>query len=321
MEVTIKEHPLKPMERHPLSAAWGDMSTEGKQDLIADVKEHGVREPVTIFDGKLLDGFHRYAAAMYAEIGCPVREYDGDDAPGFVISENAHRRHLPKVERAMAVARVRAWRAPTGGRPADEEPVKAEAPAIRPRTTQELADEAGVSVATMERAKAQVRDERGESLPKRQPSAKKAGPKKVPPAAPKPEASTVAAASDAAGETIADALDDAAKGADTAKEGAKVPEAKEGAATAEQVYEASLEEQLEEARERIRVLEDAASPEAAGRVQVLSAKQEEIRVLKSQVSNWQVKYEDVRRDNARLKRQVQRLQGEVTKLKKDVSKG
>ena len=74
--------------------------------LCADIAAHGVREPITLFEGAILDGRNRYRAAQAAGVECPMVDYVGDDAAAFVVSLNIHRRHLTESQRAMAAARL-----------------------------------------------------------------------------------------------------------------------------------------------------------------------------------------------------------------------
>lgn len=74
---------------------------EFDDELVADIAANGVREPVVLHDGKILDGRNRHRAAIAAGVDCPTREYDGDDPVGFVISANLRRRHLNESQRAM----------------------------------------------------------------------------------------------------------------------------------------------------------------------------------------------------------------------------
>jgi hypothetical protein len=59
--------------------------------LVEDVRRNGVREPIWLFEGKILDGRNRYRAARVAGVPCPTRFYEGDDPLGFVISLNLAR--------------------------------------------------------------------------------------------------------------------------------------------------------------------------------------------------------------------------------------
>ena len=43
------------MQRHTLSALFLDMDPGEFQDLVESVKKHGLREPITVFQGEILD--------------------------------------------------------------------------------------------------------------------------------------------------------------------------------------------------------------------------------------------------------------------------
>lgn len=74
--------------------------------LKADVAAFGVREPIWLFDGKILDGRNRYRAAKETGVSAKFREFDGDaeKALEFVWSMNRTRRHLSASQSAMADA-------------------------------------------------------------------------------------------------------------------------------------------------------------------------------------------------------------------------
>lgn len=93
-------------EFHPLANIFPLIDGQAYQELMADVMRHGVREPVWLYEGQILDGRNRYRAAMAMGVECPTREYVGDDATGFVISLNLHRRHLTESQRAMVGAKL-----------------------------------------------------------------------------------------------------------------------------------------------------------------------------------------------------------------------
>ena len=93
-----------PLERHPLSAAWGDMPSDLFRELAADVSRNGVRDPITLFDGKVLDGWHRVRAAKRHGLATvPVSPETPENPLHFVIQKNLFRRHLTKTQRATAV--------------------------------------------------------------------------------------------------------------------------------------------------------------------------------------------------------------------------
>lgn len=74
--------------------------------LVADIKTHGLREHIWLYEGKILDGRNRFLACKTAKVEPKFREYKGNDALAFVVSSNVHRRHLTESQRAMAAAKV-----------------------------------------------------------------------------------------------------------------------------------------------------------------------------------------------------------------------
>jgi len=64
---------------HPLSNLFPLIEGAAFQELVADVRQHGVRETVVLHEGKILDGRNRYRAAREAGVPCPTRTFDGDD--------------------------------------------------------------------------------------------------------------------------------------------------------------------------------------------------------------------------------------------------
>jgi hypothetical protein len=96
----------QPARFHPLAQLFPMIEGEAFAALVEDVRENGVRRPVVMFEGMILDGRNRYMAAREAEVGFPVVDFVGDDPVAFVISENIHRRHLTDSQRAMVGARL-----------------------------------------------------------------------------------------------------------------------------------------------------------------------------------------------------------------------
>lgn len=94
------------MQFHPLAEIFPLIEGQAYSDLVADIIKHGVREPVWLYEGKILDGRNRWRAAQLAGVECETREYEGDDPAGFVVSLNLHRRHLSESQRAMVAAKL-----------------------------------------------------------------------------------------------------------------------------------------------------------------------------------------------------------------------
>lgn len=94
------------MKFHALAELFPLIQGREFDELVADIKAHGVREPVWVYDGQILDGRNRWLACAQIGVDAPTREYEGDDPLGFVVSLNLHRRHLDESQRAMVAARI-----------------------------------------------------------------------------------------------------------------------------------------------------------------------------------------------------------------------
>jgi hypothetical protein len=89
---------------HPLADIIPAMSDSEYQDLLADIKgPHGLLEPITLFEGKVLDGRHRLRACEEAGIEPKFDEYKGSDPAAFVLAKNVKRRHLTTSQIAMVL--------------------------------------------------------------------------------------------------------------------------------------------------------------------------------------------------------------------------
>lgn len=94
------------MSFHRFSQVFPLLEGQPFDELVADIKEHGVREPIWLYEGAILDGRNRFRAAERAQREAPTREYIGDDPLKFVISLNMHRRHLDESQRSMVAAKI-----------------------------------------------------------------------------------------------------------------------------------------------------------------------------------------------------------------------
>lgn len=140
---------MREYHQHPLSAAFPGMSQSELAALTDDIAEEGQREPITLFEGKILDGWHRYQACnACGRVPVTVELPGGVNPVAFVKSRNLHRRHLTGSQRAAAVVACGEW-AETG-RP--KNPAPGAAFPIKP-TVQEMAKEAEVSPRTIQHAK------------------------------------------------------------------------------------------------------------------------------------------------------------------------
>ena len=91
---------------HELCSLFPIMPQDQFDALVDDIKAHGQRDPVTLYEGKILDGRHRYKACINLGLEPLVTHFEGEDALGFVISHNLTRRHLDESQRAMIAAKL-----------------------------------------------------------------------------------------------------------------------------------------------------------------------------------------------------------------------
>ena len=89
---------------HALANIFPLLDGEDFQKLADDVGAHGLREPVVLYEGAILDGRNRYRACKAADVDCRFVTYGGSDPIAYVVSLNLHRRHLTESQRAMVVA-------------------------------------------------------------------------------------------------------------------------------------------------------------------------------------------------------------------------
>ena len=113
MTSPIETIPAPPgLARDPLSGIWGDLSDADSAGLLADVRAHGVRQPILVDldKGTVVDGWHRYRMAALAGRECPaidVASWPAAEVEAAVQSSNRHRRHSSRKELLGAMARQR----------------------------------------------------------------------------------------------------------------------------------------------------------------------------------------------------------------------
>jgi len=100
---------------HPLAEIFPLLEGAEFDELVADIKANGLREPIVTYDGMILDGRNRYRAcpaagkaprfygAFWAE---GKKLYAVDDPATYVISANIHRRHLTAEQKRELIAKL-----------------------------------------------------------------------------------------------------------------------------------------------------------------------------------------------------------------------
>jgi DNA modification methylase len=167
------------MEFHPIASIFPLMDDESLDSLAADIKQNGLREPIWLFEGKVLDGRNRSTACLIAGVKPETREFAGttEDAVNFVWSINKERRHLQpgqlvaaalkrqelldqfeaETKAAVKEAGKRGGKTAGKGRPKETGVVSRDTTPKRDdskRTTGKIAKATGTSHATVARTKA-----------------------------------------------------------------------------------------------------------------------------------------------------------------------
>lgn len=96
------------MRFHPYCEIFPLVEGPAFDELVADIRQHGLREDIWTFGGLILDGRNRFLACQKANVQPRFRTYIGSEAQAlaWVVSANVHRRHLTTEQRAMAAAKV-----------------------------------------------------------------------------------------------------------------------------------------------------------------------------------------------------------------------
>jgi ParB-like chromosome segregation protein Spo0J len=89
---------------HPLALLIPEMGDDDFAGLKEDIGHRGLLEPVVLYEGRILDGRHRYRACQETGRRIDFTEYTGTDAVGYVMALNLHRRHLTVAQRAFVAA-------------------------------------------------------------------------------------------------------------------------------------------------------------------------------------------------------------------------
>ncbi len=82
---------------------WCPYKPDTVADIAKDMAENGYRHdrPIVVYEGQILDGRHRYEAALKTGTEFSVVEFEGSwmDAVKYVASENINRRHMSVAEK------------------------------------------------------------------------------------------------------------------------------------------------------------------------------------------------------------------------------
>ena len=139
-------------KQHELSATFPPMPADEFAELVKDIAKRDLQQSITLYQGKVLDGWHRYNACLKAGKNPRFTDYKGSDPVAFVRSANLHRRSLSPGQRALIEVELNNW-AP-GGRPQVKTETRPNGPVSAPaKTNAQMAKASGVGEMTIKRAK------------------------------------------------------------------------------------------------------------------------------------------------------------------------
>lgn len=95
------------MEYHEIANIFPMMTDADLEQLKDDIVINGQLDPVTLYEGKILDGRNRWKVCTELGLVINYDQYQGDNPLSFVISKNLHRRHLNPSQRAMIATDVK----------------------------------------------------------------------------------------------------------------------------------------------------------------------------------------------------------------------
>jgi ParB-like chromosome segregation protein Spo0J len=98
MNLTPIYHPPVRPNPHPICLLVPSADEDELQNLIDDIRAHGLLDPIVLFENRILDGRNRAAACEIADVAPRYVEFEGtrEEALVFVVSHNLKRRHLTK---------------------------------------------------------------------------------------------------------------------------------------------------------------------------------------------------------------------------------
>ena len=307
------------LTRHPLSAVWGDMPRDEYQELVESIREHGLLDKtIWTLDGMVLDGWHRYRACLEAgnDQYMVLDWFPDRDPVQHVVARNAQRRHLSPSQRAGAIAACQEWRRQGGGYDQPQTLTRSDshkgapgAPLVNddmraatpPPTIAEVSVNTGISPRTQKQANRAERAGIGEHVRSGELSAK------------------------AADEVVGTGLADAVKSGklapkEAAKEAHARVQAEKGPTKTERLeVEAELRElraeveekaqQIDDLQAEIRFLRGESSDFDHKREETFNGQRAQITALRSQVAEWQMKYNDLQVRHKGALRRLKKLEG------------
>ena len=103
-----KRKPEVELPFHPSANVFELMKGAEFDELVADIKRRGLRAPITVHKGEIIEGRNRARACAEAGVTPRYQEFDGsdEDVDRYIISMNIHRRHLTPDDRRDALVKL-----------------------------------------------------------------------------------------------------------------------------------------------------------------------------------------------------------------------
>jgi N6-adenosine-specific RNA methylase IME4/ParB-like chromosome segregation protein Spo0J len=95
-----------PLQYHPYANIFPLIEGEEFDALVEDICANGLKYPIVVCEGQVLDGRNRLHACELAGVEPRFEVYDGDDPLSHVVSLNIKRRHLDASQRGLIAARM-----------------------------------------------------------------------------------------------------------------------------------------------------------------------------------------------------------------------
>jgi hypothetical protein len=86
-EVPINPHPASPagLDHHPAAALFPLLEVESQEfgELVRDLQEHGLLQPIVLHEGLILDNRNRHRACQHAGIEARFVEWSGESPTAY----------------------------------------------------------------------------------------------------------------------------------------------------------------------------------------------------------------------------------------------
>lgn len=91
---------------HPAANVFPMMGDDEYERLVKSIEAGGLRVPIVVFNGMILDGRNRLRACVRLGIEPRVTHFEGSDPVDHVVALNLTRRHLNESQRSMVAAKI-----------------------------------------------------------------------------------------------------------------------------------------------------------------------------------------------------------------------